>query len=323
MRFLTEEDVGTLLPLERAIDCVEHAFRDHAAGAAVDVPRVRTKTPMGTQHILQAASTSLDVIGFKAYFPGAERRLFQAQLAQLSTGIPLAFVEADELGIRRTAAATAVATRALSREDSATVACFGTGRHGLMQLRAVCAVRAITAVRIHGRDAGRLERFAAQAGDELGLPVTIASSAEQALAGADIVNIVTRADAPLFDGRLLSEGQHINAVGSNALNRREIDLQTIRRADVLVVDAVEVARNECGDLLPAVEAGLLQWHQVVELGQVLTGCRPGRSAPEQISLFESQGMGILDLYAAHHVYRAALELQAGALLPVRGHPARG
>lgn len=321
MRFLTEQDVAALLPLEAAIDCAHRAFRDHATGLAFDVPRVRTKTEYGSQHILQAASKTLDTIGFKAYFPGRERRVFHTQLIQLSTGIPLALVEADELGIRRTGAATAVATRALARPDSSTVACFGSGRHGLTQLQAVCAVRPIRSVRIHGRDHARLEQFAAQIQGALKLNVSIANSAQEALDGADIVNIVTRADTPLFDGALLEEGQHVNAVGSNALNRREIDLQAVRRANILVVDSVDVARNECGDLLPAIEAGLLHWHQVPELGQVLAGRHPGRTSASDISLFESQGMGILDLYAARYVLDAATQRKVGTMLPIEGHPA--
>jgi len=323
MRFLTEQDVAALLPLEAAIDCANQAFRDHAAGLAFDVPRVRTKTEHGSLHILQAASTTLDAIGFKAYFPGRERRVFHTQLIQLSTGMPLALVESDELGIRRTGAATAVATQALARPDASVVACFGSGRHGLTQLRAVCAVRPIRSVRIHGRDPGRLQRFADQIHETLALSVSIAKSAQEALDGADIVNIVTRADTPLFDGALLKKGQHINAVGSNALNRREIDLQAVRRANVLVVDSVDVARNECGDLLPAIEAGLRHWHQIPELGQVLTGRHPGRTSADDISLFESQGMGILDLYAAHHVAEAAARHKAGTMLPIKGHPAPG
>src|SRR3546814_20177576 len=104
--------------------------------------------PQGTLHVLQAASERLDRIGFKAYFPGASARMFHVQLIELSSGRLLALVEADELGIRRTAAATAVATRALSRPDASVVACFGSGRHALSQPTAVAAVPKISTVRL-------------------------------------------------------------------------------------------------------------------------------------------------------------------------------
>src|SRR3546814_19213050 len=98
---------------------------------------------------------------------------------------------------------------------------------------------------------------------------------EAALAGADIVNIVTRADTPLFDGALLEPGQHVNAVGSNALSRREIDMTAIRQCAVLVVDSVAVAQQEAGDLVPAADAGLINWHHLPEPGDVLSGPHPG------------------------------------------------
>ena len=224
---------------------------------------------------------------------------------------------------RRTGAATAVATRALSRSDARTLACFGTGRHGVTQLKAVCAVRKIERVQVYGRTPERLQAFKAEVESSVGVPVTIAATPEEALKGADIINIVTRADTPVFDGKLLVPGQHINAVGSNALNRQEIDLNAVRAADVIVVDSVDVAKGECGDLLPAIEKGLLHWRNVPDLGAVLTGQAPGRVSDDQITLFESQGMGIQDIYAGKYVLEAAAKAGAGVVLPIDGHPGRG
>lgn len=316
MRYVKEEYVKALLPMAAAIDCVEQAFRDYAAGLAFDVPRERTKTEFGSLHILQAASTRLNVIGFKAYFPGRSARTFLLHLINLEHGHLEGIINADEMGIRRTGAATAVATRALSRPDSSVVACFGSGRHAVTQLEAVAAVRPIREARVVGRDAKRLEAFRAQVEAKLGIVVTMAATPEMALCDADIVNIVTRSDTPLFAGRLLQPGQHVNAVGSNALHRREIDLDAIRRCDVIVVDSVEVAQRECGDLLPAIEGGLIHWSNMPDLGSVLVGRREGRSSAEQISLFESQGMGVQDIYVGKHVLDAALQQGIGIDLPI-------
>lgn len=316
VRYISERDVARLLGMPDAIACVERAFRDRAEGRAVDVPRERTKTPFGSLHVLQAASTAINSVGFKAYFPGRAARTFLVHLIDLDSGRLRAIVEADEMGIRRTGAATAVATRALSRPEASVVACFGSGRHALTQLRAVCAVRPIRHVRTFGRTPERSERFAASARLELGLEATVAPSAEAALDGADVVNVVTRSETPVVQGSLLAPGQHINAVGSNALDRREIDLEAVRRCDVVVVDSVEVARRECGDLLPAVERGLLDWHTVPDLGAVLTGRAPGRRSAEDVTLFESQGMGMQDLYVARFVFDAALAADVGLDLPI-------
>ncbi len=314
-RYINEAEVAALLSIADAIPSVERAFRDLASGLAVDTPRERTTTTHGHLHILQAASTALKLIGFKAYFPGRDARTFLVHLIDLEHGHLRAVIEADELGIRRTAAATGVAVRALAREDSSVVACFGSGRHAVAQLEAVVAVRPIQAVRIVGRTPARLELFKAMIAERFGIEAEIAGSAAEALDGADIVNIVTRADTPLFDGKLLTKGQHINAVGSNALTRRELDLAALKACDVIVVDSIEVAQREAGDLLPAIEGGLLHWRTIADLGGVLAGERRGRIAPEQITLFESQGMGVLDLYAGERVLSRALADQVGIDLP--------
>lgn len=315
MRFIKENEVKQLLTMQAAIDCVERAFRDRHIGAAFDVPRERTKTPMGSLHVLQAASTSLNVIGFKAYFPGREARTFLVHVINLEKGHLEGIIEADEMGIRRTGAATAVATRALSRTDSHTVACFGSGRHAETQLESVCEVREIREVRVYGRTRERLEAFRSIAETRFGVSVVIADLPEAALDGADIVNIVTRADAPVFNGALLAAGQHVNAVGSNALNRREVDLEAIKRCDVIVVDSVDVAQRECGDLLPAIETGLLHWHNIPDLGRVLCGDARGRVSRDQITLFESQGMGMQDIYVGKYVLDEALRNGIGIDLP--------
>jgi ornithine cyclodeaminase/alanine dehydrogenase-like protein (mu-crystallin family) len=315
VRYINERQVCDLLPIADAIPCIEQAFRDRARGLAFDTPRQRTTTPHGHLHILQAASTTLRLIGFKAYFPGRDARTFLVHLIDLEHGHLRGIIEADEMGIRRTAAATGVAVRALSREDSSILACFGSGRHGLAQLEAVLAVRQIRSVRIVGRTPAHLELFRQNVAERFGLAVEIVASAREALDGADIVNIVTRADTPLFDGALLQKGQHINAVGSNALMRRELDIAAIKACDVIVVDSVEVAQREAGDLLPAIENGLVHWRNLPDLGSVLIGEVAGRSGPDQITLFESQGMGVQDLYAGDHVLKKALLQNIGTELP--------
>lgn len=316
MRFIKEQEVAELLPLDVAIECVEQAFRDRALGTAYDTPRERTKTPFGHLHVLQGASEPLNLIGFKAYFPGKSARTFLVHLINLRAGNLEAIIECDEMGIRRTGGATGVATRALAREDASVLACFGSGRHALTQLRSVCGVRPIQEVHIIGRSREHLENFQRSILQHVDARVKIVSSPEEALDGADIVNIVTRAENPVFDGERLPRGVHVNAVGSNALHRREIDTATLKAADVIVVDSVDVAMRECGDLLPALEAGLIHSHNLPDLGDVLTGRHAGRTSAEQITLFESQGMGLQDIYVGHHVWQEALKRGVGIDLPI-------
>ena len=117
-------------------------------------------------------------------------------------------------------------------------------------------------------------------------------------------------------GEWLETGQHINAAGSNSLIRREIDETAVAKCDLIVVDSRDTARNECGDLLPAVEKGALQWETLPEIGEIMLGRLPGRASERQITLYESHGMGLQDLYLGAKMLERARERGIGADLPI-------
>jgi len=315
VRYIKEVEVRQILAMPKVVEIVERAFRDRALGKAFDVPRRRTLQPGGHLHVLQAAAPELNLIGFKAYYLKPEARTFYLHLINHQRGNQEALIEADWLGRMRTGAATGVATNCLARQDACIVACFGTGRHAQTQLEGVAAVRKLTEVRAFGRNQERQNNFCATMSQTLGVNVRPVHSEVEALDGAHIVNVMTRSDAPLFDGRLVQPGQHINAAGANALDRREIDIATIKRCAVIVVDSREVAKGECGDLLPAVEQGILYWENIPDLGEVLLGYRPGRTSDSQVTLFESHGMAMQDVYTGCHVLDAARERGIGVDLP--------
>ena len=150
----------------------------------------------------------------------------------------------------------------------------------------------------------------------LGLKVRAVADVAEAIRGADIINVITKAAEPVLLGALLTEGQHINAAGSNALSRRELDETAVRRANRIVVDARGTASKECGDLLPLVEKGVLHWERLPELGEVVAGRVPGRTTREEITLFESQGMGIQDVYVGARLLAIARERGVGVDLPI-------
>jgi alanine dehydrogenase len=143
----------------------------------------------------------------------------------------------------------------------------------------------------------------------------VASGAE-AVRGAHIINVITKAATPVLLGEWLELGQHINAAGSNSLIRRELDEAAVKRCDYITVDSRGTARNESGDLLPLTESGLLDWDALTEIGEVITGRAPRRTSPEQTTLYESHGMGIQDLYVAHHLVELARSRGVGADLPI-------
>jgi ornithine cyclodeaminase len=305
MLYLDENDVRQVLVMRDAIELVGNALAARAHGRAIDVPRVRTRTPKGTLNILQGAAPDAGVVGYKAYYATPTGSRSHICLYHADTGEPLALVEANYFNVVRTGAATGAATRHLARGDAAVVGQIGAGRIGAGQLGAVCAVRRVREARVYARARDRLEAFCRTMSDKLGIEVVPATSAEAAVCGANIVNVITPSATPVLLGAWLEAGQHVNAAGSNMLTRRELDLAAMRRCDLIVVDSRETARKECGDLLPLVESGLARWDALPEIGEIAAGMRPGRTSDGQVTLYESHGMAIQDLYVAAKVLELA------------------
>ena len=164
-------------------------------------------------------------------------------------------------------------------------------------------MRSLAGVAVYSRSAAKRERFAARMSAKLDLEVRAASSAEEALDGADIVTTVTNSREPVFRGDALAPGTHVNAAGSNHAKRRELDAAAVSRCDIVAVDSIEQARMEAGDLIQADAEGNFDWSRAVELSAVIAGSKSGRSAPQQITLFESQGLAVEDIAVANYVYR--------------------
>lgn len=313
--FLSEKDVSKVATMPLALESVEMSLREHTLGRAVNIPRERTRIQKGALHLLQGAVDCLDTIGFKAYTSTREGNRFLIHLYNATSGRLDAIIEANFLGMLRTGAASGIASRYLSRPEASVVGMFGAGWQARGQLAALCQVRPIQQAKVFSRDRQRLEEFCREQSQQLGIAVIPAANAEEVVRGSDIVTTVTTSATPLFDSAWLEPGCHINAVGSNALIRTEIDEKTIRRCDSVVVDARDVAARECGDLLPLLEKGRIRWTQIPELGEIIVGRLPGRNNPAQITLFESHGMAIQDLALAAHVLQRAKQQGLGTELP--------
>jgi alanine dehydrogenase len=315
-RYLTENDIKQLLTMPIALDCVQQALKAHAEHRAIDVPRARIHLPSGTQHVLQAAAPELKFIGFKYYYTRPGGKSFYVHLMNTETARLEAIIEAVWMSMVRTGAASGIATRCLAREDATVVGQIGAGFQGMGQLEAVCRARGIRTARVYARTRERLAAFCERMSRQPELDVVPADSAQAAVAGADIVNVITRSATPVLSGAWLEPGQHVNAAGSNALTRRELDLGAVEKCDVITVDARSTARRECGDLLPAVEKGTLQWDALVEIGEIIAGRAAGRTSAKQITLYESHGMGLQDLYVGAKMLQLARERGIGADLPI-------
>lgn len=316
IRYLTEEDVKKVLTMPLALEAVEAAHKALAEHRAIDVPRARIHLPGGTQHVLQAAAPELGYIGFKYYYSRPSGRAFYVHLLNTGTGRLEGIIEAVWMSMVRTGATSGMATKHLAAPDASVLGQIGAGYQGQGQLEAVCRVRKIRSARVYARNRDRLVAFCERMAKATGVDVQPADSAEAAVRGAHVINVITKSSEPVLKGEWLEAGQHVNAAGSNALARREIDEAAVKKCDVVVVDGRGTARNECGDLLPAVEKGWLRWDHLAEIGEVIAGRTPGRASAGQITLYESHGMGLQDLYVGARVLGLARDRGVGTDLPV-------
>ncbi|MEO8382805.1 MAG: ornithine cyclodeaminase family protein, partial [Acidobacteriota bacterium] len=232
---------------------------------------------------------------------GLDTHLGAVILHSGETGEPLAFVNAAAVTAIRTAAVSAVATRLLAREDASVLAILGSGAQARAHLQAIPLVRPIREVRVYSRG-----------GTGAGpAPQTIAASAEEAVRGADIIVTTTSSRVPVLRREWIAPGTHINAVGSSIAAARELDSETMAACS-LFVDRRESTVNESGDYLFAkVEGAIDETHIRAELGEVLIGAAPGRTSPQELTLFKSLGLAIEDLASAAFLYDKARSLNRG------------
>jgi len=309
--YLTEQDVEQLLTMQDALTAVESVFKAQATGDATNEPRRRVRARGATLHVLSGAVAHLGLLGLKAYAVAHGQARFHVSLYDALSGELLALIEADKLGQMRTGAASGVATKYLACPEARVVGIYGTGWQARSQLAAVCAVREIHTVLAYSRSAERRERFCAEMRAQLQINVTPVEQPEAAADGADIVITMTSSREPVLAGAWLKHGAHVNATGSNSILQRELDDDVIKRASFIAVDSKEQARIEAGELVNAVEKGLLNWERVHELRYVINGELKGRKHAQEITLFKSLGIAIEDIAAAAVVYKRAKEHHLG------------
>jgi ornithine cyclodeaminase/alanine dehydrogenase-like protein (mu-crystallin family) len=309
--FLTESDVRELLPMERALECVEASFVAQGQDQAVNRPRERILLPHVSLHYMAGALPESAHLGLKIYTVTRKDFRFLVLLFDAETGTLLSLMQADHLGRIRTGAASGIATKYLARLDASRVGMIGTGRQARTQLQAIASVRRLVGVKAFGRDQNRLQAFCHEMSEGLGIPVEPASTADEATRFGEIVCTATTAQQPVVSGACLQPGTHINAIGANTANRRELDDEAIRRATLIAVDSLEQSRKESGDLIQGLANLGRGWDSIIELHSVVTAKHSGRSSPDQITLFKSHGIALWDIAVAGFIYQRARQLGMG------------
>ncbi len=313
---LVEDEVRQLLSMEEAIEAVENAFRSLAMNQATSFPRQRNVRPGITLNVLCSISNQLDAAGIKAY-PIVRQDVtvgssFTILVYKVSTGGLIGILEANELGQIRTGAASGVACKYLARPDSRVMTLFGAGWQAESQVEAIaCVIPSLERVNVVSRTAERAKRFCERMTNRIRPRLNPAGDPESAVKAADIVTTATGSRRPVFDGAWVAAGTFVNAIGSNFADKQEIDAKTVAKATCIVVDDLDVARTESGDLLAAEKEGCLEWQRVQCLADVVAGRFLGRTAESDITLFESHGIGLEDLAAACRVLKVAESVGMG------------
>jgi alanine dehydrogenase len=292
---LSREDVERLLDVDLLLERLERAFVELSAGRASVPPRVAAFAPGGLLGAMPGYVDGVLAAKLVALFPDREPS-HQALVAifDSETGTPLAVMDGTHITAVRTGASSAVATRALAREDSRVLAVLGAGVQSRSHLDAVRRVRGFEEVRV----ASRTFEHAAGLAEELG--VVAVESFEQAVRGADVVCCCTHATEPVLRREWLSPGTHVTSVGA-ALDGPELDPETVRAGLLCVESRVAFQPPPAGSF----ELQGLEPDEAVELGEVLAGTRPGRTSDDQITVYKSMGHAVEDAAAAALVLERA------------------
>jgi alanine dehydrogenase len=315
--WISEADVVALMSLGDAINALETGLLAEARGDAQNMAKTHVTWGKGsTLHAIGAVFAKDGFAGTKtwAHTEGGATPLLT--LFDSGDGSLKAVIEAFALGQMRTGAASAVATRILAAEDADELAIIGAGKQAAAQVAAVLAVRPIKRIRVFGRDEERRAKLAAWAKREFGVEVAASGSIAEAVTGAPIITVVTRATEPILFAGMISRGAHINAVGAITPERAEIAHDALERCDQVVVDTISSAQRLSRELIEYFGAAASGWAEVKSLASVVAAGQP-RRASDDLTLFKSLGMGVSDLALGIELYRRAARQGLGRVL---SHP---
>lgn len=309
--FIGAEEVRQTLTMDACIDAVDAAMRAMSNGRVSAPPR--SFAPVADSDamlgLMPGSSSVLDVYGTKimTVHPGNPAQGLPVLqgfivLFDRATGALAAFVEGSSVTAIRTAAASALATRELSRSNATSHGIFGTGVQAATHLDAIAAVRPIERIAVWGRDFDAASAFATAQRERTGLNIVPVEDPRDA-ASCAIVSTVTASTEPVILGEWLMPGAHVNLVGSHAATAREADTELISRSRIYV-DSLESALTQAGELvIPITERHINRQHIVGEIGDVLERRVPGRTEDTAITVYKSLGVVAQDLFAANYVFK--------------------
>lgn len=319
MLLLSRKALTQLLPMKRVVELTEQFLRSFSREGYTTPQRVVVQMPerRAVWLFMPAYSTTKSKVAIKIINEclsnpqyGLPKAFGMLALFDLERGLPLALMDSVYITEVRTGAMSGVATRYMAREDSSSVGLIGSGIQAWAQLEAMLAVRSIDEVHVFSPTKANRERLCERASGELGIKAIPHDSPRHAVEGRDIVITATNSETPVLSGGWVSMGAHVNSIGVLP-NRRELDEETIRRSSKIVADLRDSVVKEAGDIIHAINIGVISPSDIMELSEVVRDGRSIRTSRDEITLFKSAGFAAIDLYTASEAYRLAREHGVG------------
>ena len=326
IRVINREDVRSALPMIKAIELMRRAYATYSKEPGGSPIRTRiTVENSGTNLAIMPAYVSSLNSGLLVKVATYNHNNQNASLPTLhaivqvfnpTNGEPLALIEGALLTAIRTGAGSGVASDVLARDDACVAAIIGCGVQAGYQLEAICTVRDIQKVYVYSQTKQKAEDFASIMAGHGPIPssIFVADDPDQAIREADIICTATTSAIPVFDGRFIKTGSHINSIGSFQKSMRELDTETILKSR-LVVDSKISALEEAGEITIPIAQGLINQDWIyAEIGEIINGVKQGRENRNQITIFKSVGLAMQDVFAASSILAEAEKLGIGTII---------
>jgi len=320
MLVINAEEQSSLVDINEIMECVEVALKEFSAQRTITPIRAALPFDQGhnTALIMPSVAEELSSIGLKVVTVAPQNKELGKKtitgivmLSDFKTGEPVALLEGSYLTMIRTGALSGVATKYLARENAKKLCIIGTGEQAKGLVEVMLAVRNIDEIILFNRSEQKAHDFADYIKNKFNKKVQVYTDANEAVSAADIIVTTTNSSTPVFSEKL-KPGVHVNAVGSFRPTMQELPSHSVASAQKVVVESREAALEETGDLITPIHEGVFNASDIfAELGQIAAGELQGRASNEEITVFKSVGLAVVDIVVAKYFYDKAIKQNIG------------
>ena len=318
---ISEDDVNDILTMDDALQAVEEALREKGSNK-VQMPAktyISFKKYEGDFRTMPSYLEGPDIAGVKVVnvHPNnpktyhAPSVMATILLIDPKTGAIFAIMGGTTITAMRTGAISGLATKYLARNESTSLAMVGAGTQSKTQLSAISKVLELKVVRVYDKNHDAMKRFMEEAEGRYPFTITASNSIEECVRDVDVISTITPVTSPIIKDEWISPGTHINAIGADAPGKQELDPEILKRATIVVDDLEQAAHS--GEInIPLTTEAITMKDVYGELSEVIVGKKMGRTSKDEITIFDSTGLSILDIATAHMVYKKVKENNLGS-----------